>query len=325
MTNDLADWIHWVRWCNSQLPQDALDELVLSLIDLAQSSQFANPVLSNHIEREGHRAAGYLSMYPGALGVLGNLRCELDPNASTESAQDTELELLATVTRNLGELAIAQGAEMVQAISDLPLGELVAQPVERDDSTSDGSKHDRVLQMGGFVSLAKLVQMERSLRDESVRPSSKSITTSPFQLVPYDQMPAAEWIALVDQTYVGTLDVPELNGLRTTKSTLDGYASAMHGEPLRWWSILFEDQTIGCLLLSPLDRDCELTYVGLVPTMRNLGHSKQIMDHAIEWCRSKGMTRMNLAVDVRNTPAIKAYMASGFNATRFIRAWLYQP
>ena len=47
---------------------DFTDNLVLSLIDLTEGSPYENPVIAAHLEEEGHIAAGYLVIHPGALG-----------------------------------------------------------------------------------------------------------------------------------------------------------------------------------------------------------------------------------------------------------------
>lgn len=313
-------WSDWVRWCHAGQSQSDIDATVLTLIDLSDRSKYRIPIISTHVEEQGHVAAGYVVLYPGALGSLGKLRfCAQQVSGNTYSAEQIERELLASVIRTLCDAALEQGAEIVQAIS----------PLNADSDTDWScvsfaeldSARDMALASAGMNPVAKLIQMER---DEVRRPLvSPTLQNGKLGFKQHDEISTRDWHAIIEATYIETLDIPELNGLRTIGNTLEGYASTQPTTPGTWWVIQDGCVNIGCLLLTPNDdQHCELTYLGLAPTSRGKGHSRAIMDHLDRWSSSHGIERMTLAVDIRNTPAIRLYQSRGFVAQRFVQAWI---
>ena len=318
-------WSDWVRWCHADQNQSDIDATVLTLIDLSARSKYRIPIISANAEEQGHVAAGYVVLYPGALGSLGKLRfCAQQDSGNTPSVERIERELLTSVIRTLCNAALEQGAELVQAISQL-----------NADSHTDwscvsfaelDSARDLALASAGMNPVAKLIQMER---DEVRRPSaSPTIQNGKLGFKQHDEISTRDWYAIIEATYIETLDVPELNGLRNIENTLQGYASAQPrmtqpGIPGTWWVIQDGCVNIGCLLLTPNgDLHCELTYLGLAPSRRGQGHSRAIMDHLDRWVTLHGFERMTLAVDIRNTPAIRLYQSRGFAVERFVQAWI---
>ncbi len=318
-------WSDWVRWCHADQSQSDIDATVLTLIDLSDRSKYRIPIISARVEEQGHVAAGYVVLYPGALGSLGKLRfCPQQDSGNTPSVERIERELFASVIRTLCDAALEQGAELVQAISQL-----------HADSVTDwscvsfaelDSARDLALASAGMNPVAKLIQMER---DELRRPlASPAIQNGKLGFIQHDEIPTRDWHSIIEATYIETLDIPELNGLRNIGNTLEGYASTQPRMtqpriPGTWWVIQDGCVNIGCLLLTPNDdQHCELTYLGLAPTSRGQGHSQAIMDHLDRWATSHGIERMTLAVDIRNTPAIRLYQSRGFVAERFVQAWI---
>jgi ribosomal protein S18 acetylase RimI-like enzyme len=264
-------------------------------------------------------------LYPGALGSLGKLRfCAQQDSGNTPAVDRIERELLASVIRTLCDAALEQGAELVQAIS----------PLNADSHTDWScvsfaeldSARDLALASAGMNPVAKLIQMER---DEVRRPlASPTIQNGKLGFKQHHEISTRDWYAIIEATYIETLDVPELIGLRNIEHTLEGYESTQPTMtqpriPRTWWVIQDVCVNIGCLLLTPNDdQHCELTYLGLAPTSRGQGHSRAIMDHLDRWATSQGIERMTLAVDIRNTPAIRLYQSRGFAVERFVQAWI---
>jgi GNAT superfamily N-acetyltransferase len=328
-------WSDWVRWCHADQSQSDIDATVLTLIDLSDRSKYRTPIISAHVEEQGHVAAGYVVLYPGALGSLGKLRfCAQQGSGNTPSIERIERELLASVIHTLCDAALEQGAELVQAIS--PLNADSVTDWSCVSFTELDSARDSALASAGMNPVAKLIQMER---DEVRRPSaSPTIQNGKLGFVQHDEIPTRDWHAIIEATYIETLDIPELNGLRNIGNTLEGYASTQPRIPQpripqpripqpripgTWWVIQDRCVNIGCLLLTPNDdQHCELTYLGLTPTSRGQGHARAIMDHLDRWATTHGFERMTLAVDIRNTPAIRLYQSRGFVAERFVQAWI---
>jgi len=77
----------------------------------------------------------------------------------------------------------------------------------------------------------------------------------------------------LEQTYVGTFDCPELNGIRTTDEIVTGHTSQGQHDPDRWWLAFAGDVPVGVLLLTAIPewRGWDLSYLGVVSTARRQG------------------------------------------------------
>jgi ribosomal protein S18 acetylase RimI-like enzyme len=119
---------------------------------------------------------------------------------------------------------------------------------------------------------------------------------------------------LIQRTYEGTLDCPDVDGWRGMDDVLAGYRHTGVHHP-EWWIIFRHgNKDVGCLLLAdhPEHEQCELMYVGVVPEKRGRGWGLQATRHA-QWLGWRaGRQRMVLAVDEANWPALRVYQAAGF-------------
>ena len=314
------DWSECVRWCHSNENVDVVDAHVDALIALSRHSNYPTPILTQVRDLRGRRAAGYLIMYPGALASIGNLRCEPSDNEEQDRAQ------LASLAKDLSSMAFEHGAEMIQAIS-LLIPDRMSSDSESGFLSPDPTR-DLLLMESDMNPVAKLVQMEcidlQSIPKLVVSPMARGLGDVHF--VPHYELSSESWAQLVESTYAHTLDVPELNGLRNIQSTLAGYASTIVGTPQSWWIVRCNDADIGCLLLTPTSSGCcELTYVGLKSEWRGKGLSKLMMNFVHDWALQNASNGITLAVDLRNTPAIRLYQACGFTPQRFVQAWVRFP
>src|SRR5690606_11959544 len=75
---------------------------------------------------------------------------------------------------------------------------------------------------------------------------------------------------VIEQTYVGTLDCPGLDGVRSLDQVLDGYRSQGRHRPEHWYLVQAEGQDVGALILAehPGLGNWELIYMGLAPHVR---------------------------------------------------------
>jgi ribosomal protein S18 acetylase RimI-like enzyme len=85
-------------------------------------------------------------------------------------------------------------------------------------------------------------------------------------------------------------------------------------DPQRWLIVGEGRHDIGCLLLAdyPRDDQWELVYMGLVREARGRGLGAAIVRHAQWLARQAERSRLVLAVDADNWPAIAVYVACGF-------------
>ena len=313
------DWIECVRWCHSGEDQNGVEAIIETLEDHCRQSSYTTPILTKLGDKDGSRAGGYIVLYPGALASMGNLRSE-------SSVDELDHDRLASLAKDLFQEAFDSGAEMVQAISPLVASNVSIDPVNA--FVSPNPKRDLVLKAAGMIPVAKLVQMDcvGISTIPRITISESNMERGEISFVSHNMVTLRQWSRLVESTYAETLDVPELNGRRNIDHTLAGYASTIAGIPKTWWLVQCDGKNIGCLLLSPTgDRYCELTYLGLVPAWRGQGISKVIMNFVRDWALKRGIEGINLAVDLRNTPAIRLYQSCGFMTQQFVQAWICFP
>lgn len=177
---------------------------------------------------------------------------------------------------------------------------VVAQAVVRE--------HDRpraaALERAGFRHLTQLVYQVRDLPAE-VRPPN--VTGLGFRPV---SEPADGFAELLDRTYDGTLDCPELNGTRTPAEVLDGYRTSAGGSPL-WWEAVQHGRPVGVVVLSAKGGPVELSYLGLVPDARRRGLGRHLLRFALHQAARRAGA-VTLSADERNEPALRLYRAAGF-------------
>ncbi|MBW3596387.1 MAG: GNAT family N-acetyltransferase [Planctomycetes bacterium] len=120
--------------------------------------------------------------------------------------------------------------------------------------------------------------------------------------------------AIIERTYQGSLDLPELDGLRSVDDVIDGYRDTGAYRAGFWRIVRSAGEDIGCLLLTehPPHRQWEIVYMGLSPESRGNGWGTAIARFAQHLVFRAGGDRLLLAVDARNRPALKTYLRAGF-------------
>lgn len=120
--------------------------------------------------------------------------------------------------------------------------------------------------------------------------------------------------AVVERTYVDSRDCPQLDGVRAIDDVLAGYRATGDFAPDRWLIAVQDGEDVGCLLLADhaADDQWELVYLGVTPEVRGRGLGLAITRHAQRLTASAGRSRLVLAVDAANAPALEIYAAAGF-------------
>jgi ribosomal protein S18 acetylase RimI-like enzyme len=131
----------------------------------------------------------------------------------------------------------------------------------------------------------------------------------------FDEAPRADFEAVLEATYAGSRDMPELEGARALEDVLAAHRAGGRFDPARWWvgHVADEPEAAAILLqnVAP-DRDAwEISYLGLTPPARGRGLGRSALIHALEQARPHA-PRLDLAVDVRNDPARHLYARCGF-------------
>jgi mycothiol synthase len=162
----------------------------------------------------------------------------------------------------------------------------------------------------GFRKVTSLTYMRHDLS----RVPAKLSTALRYQS--YREADRALFCATLEKTYEGTLDCPELNGVRTIEEIITGHISQGRHDPDRWWLAFDGAVPVAVLLLAKIPEwhGWDLSYLGVVPEARRRGFAQTLAFKAVWECRQAGQSKITLSVDQRNLPAQFLYEKIGFFA-----------
>ena len=170
------------------------------------------------------------------------------------------------------------------------------------------------LTRGGLPRITVLTYMHR----DTARPMGLAVARarpSPFEWRPYGPETEAEFRRVLQETYTGSLDMPELEGIRSLDDVMASHRAAGRFDPSRWrvGTLPGEPGAAAILLLSEVpDRPAwEVAYLGLTLPARGRGLGRSALAYALDLARPN-VPRLELAVDDRNHPARHLYDVAGF-------------
>src|SRR5262245_46009148 len=218
--------------------------------------------------------AALAQVLPGATGVLWP-PCAAAGVAQPQRVEDVLLhEAIGWLRRG--------GARLAQAV------------LAREDAHLGAP-----LLRGGFIRPTTLLYLERV---PVALPDSGG-----GEFESYAKTDAAAFHDTLMRSHQGTLDFPELDGLRSFPEILQGYQATGY-DPANWWLRRDASHTAGVLILSMMpEKEWELSYVGVAPEARRRGHGRALVRKAIAAAHSAGAETLTVTVDARNKPAIDLY------------------
>jgi len=178
----------------------------------------------------------------------------------------------------------------------------------------------RVCEGAGMISVGTLEYLRLgfgAVRAMTPEPGGwpRGVEVRPIGSLDEESPDLAALIAALGASYEGTLDCPELCGLRSIGQVIDSHTSAGEFDPSRWWLLFIEGEPRGCCLLShcPASESVELVYLGIGAGARGRGLGKRLLTHALASLRIEGVVHeVTCAVDRRNEPAACMYRSMGF-------------
>ncbi|MBX3390443.1 MAG: GNAT family N-acetyltransferase [Phycisphaeraceae bacterium] len=186
----------------------------------------------------------------------------------------------------------------------------------------------------GFVCVGDLEYRRRSLAPVEHKPSRRKVEwPTDVRVAPLSSLPQPErdpvLLRVLDESYVETLDCPELCGMRATSDILASHYATGVFDPSIWFVVFIKDPSgiehpAGCMLLNRVieQRALELVYVGLAKGARGRGIGAKLMELALISAAEPRIDAITCAVDCRNLPAIKMYERFGFAAIGRRRAFV---
>jgi GNAT superfamily N-acetyltransferase len=133
--------------------------------------------------------------------------------------------------------------------------------------------------------------------------------------IPYSAETHAQFGQAILSSYQGSLDCPALNGRRSIDDIIAGHQASGLFDPALWFLLREQETDLGILLLSESLRSdgIELIYLGLCPAARGRKLGELMMRQAFAAVTARKQSRLCLAVDSQNTPALKLYYRHGMH------------
>jgi ribosomal protein S18 acetylase RimI-like enzyme len=166
------------------------------------------------------------------------------------------------------------------------------------------------LEQNGFRHITTLWYM----RHDANVPVAPSRSRLRLRYCSYDPLAPELFHQTLLRTYEGTLDCPDVNGIRSIVEIIDGHKADAGREPETWWLALQEECPVGVLLVTESAdwKSWEVAYIGVVPEARRRGIGRELMLKAIGEANRAKAEQLTLSVDARNRPAITLYRQLGF-------------
>ena len=169
---------------------------------------------------------------------------------------------------------------------------------------------------GGLLPVTTLTFLECPTDRPTGEDSPNRVTTPSFRWESLSSGTEADFRIVLEATYLDSLDMPELEGVRSLDDVMASHRAAGRFEPTHWsvGHLDGEPDAAAVLLLSEVpDRQVwEIAYLGLTPSARGRGLGRAALNYATQRARLAQIPRLELAVDARNTPARRLYAAAGF-------------
>jgi len=262
--------------------------------DLVRGGEPERVVLLAARQDEELLAAQIGQSLPGKVAVVW------PPQFEAKHADASSISVLL-FNRVKGDLA-ATGAELAQAL--LPC----------DDAAAGAAFTE-----AGFSHAADLLYMTAEKAQFPTEPLDL-----PFELQSFSPTAKGRLARLIERTYIGTLDCPQMDGLRNTEDVITGYQAVGEFKPELWRIVRHGGSDVGCLLvnLHPDVLHAEIVYMALVPEVRGRGWGYLLARHAQWRAQQVGCERIVLAVDAANEPAICPYGRAGFSTFDRRAVWI---
>lgn len=184
-------------------------------------------------------------------------------------------------------------------------------PEPGDDAACDAFRG------AGFASVGHLLYLRRDLTEDSRAAPMDWPSEIGLRSVMSLERGSSDRVALAEamrNSYEGTLDCPELCGLRDIEDVIDSHRAVGEWRPGLWWVVMNGPHPAGCLLLNPSPEhdSVDLVYLGLGRGIRGQGFGGHLLTLGIHEASKIGLGSMTCAVDRRNDPALRLYARFGF-------------
>jgi GNAT superfamily N-acetyltransferase len=261
------------------IPESERDKRITTALELLRTGELDPDGL--FVERSEIGLAGVLICLPvpGASALFWPPRSIAD--SDSEGREDRMLATALSWVRSRG----AKLSQSLLATEEVPLA--------------------ASLLRNGFRHVTRLWYLAADL----TRPVPNPLSSIGLKFQTYSPENAALLHSTLLRTYEGTLDCPEISGVRTVDEIIAGHRAQGRFDPSRWWLISEGARPIGVVLMTemPQTGDWDVAYLGIVPEARRRGVARELMNRAMTDAKLWGAHRLTLSVDGRNLPALQLY------------------
>ncbi len=224
---------------------------------------------------------------PGGIAVLGPPVVQPGPRAQ---------EIARGLLEAVGQRVDRQQVQYMQCL------------IDPADEWTKGA-----LALGGILYATDLLLMSRSLPGDRCDADASGLTAQSYTIAS-----RGRFARIIEGTYPGSLDCPALVRIRSGGQVLDAHRATGQFNPQAWRIYQTDGRDVGVLLMAEHpDREVwEVVYLGVVPESRRRGFGRAILNGGIRAAQATRRTKMELAVDVANSPARRLYETLGFSEMR---------
>jgi mycothiol synthase len=170
----------------------------------------------------------------------------------------------------------------------------------------------RAFETAKFELIAELLYLQCAPRKDAVFPA----IAPPLHWKTYSPATHGLFAATIQTSYHESLDCPALTGRRDIEDVIVGHKASGIFDPKLWYLLCEAEKPLGVLLLSAGGAEesiLELVYIGLTREARGRGLGAIMIKHALATVVSEKFSKLSLAVDSRNIPALKLYYRHGMD------------
>ncbi|HSH93746.1 MAG TPA: GNAT family N-acetyltransferase, partial [Roseimicrobium sp.] len=160
----------------------------------------------------------------------------------------------------------------------------------------------------GFSDLAELLYLQATVRNVPNPSMPVGLTWETYSPAMH-----AKFVQTIQTSYEDSLDCPALTGLRSMEDVIASHKASGDFDPEHWFLLCDKGTPVAALLLAKAPRTdaMELVYLGLTPPARGRGLGALVLRKALRVTQDLDVSRLSLAVDAANVPALKLYYRHG--------------
>ena len=301
-----CEWVAALEILYQHHPAEARSTFVEEIVAADAVGTFPLDDLVVAIRNRRVVGTGLIAIVPGRTALVWPSRC------SSDVAAHVKFEVAREMNRVLDS-------------ANVGFGQCLMSPDHGEDDVlvAIGLRHALDLQHLRLTMTAGATDDVMATAAESVRLTTVAYTASDFD----------RFACVLEATYAGSADSPEIAGLRSADDALEGHQSAGVFRDDLSSIVRVDGRDAGLILIADHGDDpnlagcrtAELLYIGLIPEVRGRGLGKRFLRHTLRELQQAGFGSISVAVDTRNLYAIRLYRDLGFVSCDLQEVWLYRP